>query len=77
MTACHAENRTAGTWLYDCQQNTLKRFSDAPKTRQGTCGVIYDMKQDAFIAVEEGAYGVGPVSLHFLRYRKEQGNPRE
>jgi hypothetical protein len=61
----------AGTWVYDCDKNVLKRSGDAPKTRQGTCGVIYNPKQDAFIAVEEGGYGTGPISLHFMRYKVE------
>ena len=59
----------AGTWVYDCQKNVLKRQGDAPETRQGTCGVIYNAKQDVFIAMQVGGYGVGPVSLHFMRYK--------
>ncbi|MFW6159276.1 MAG: hypothetical protein ACOC8E_07965, partial [Planctomycetota bacterium] len=59
------------TWIYDCKANVLRKAFPGPKTRQGTCGVIYNAKHDVFIAVEVGSYGVGPVSLHFLRYKPQ------
>lgn len=62
-------SNNAGTWVYDCGTNVLKRLGDGLKTRQGSSGVIYDEKQDVFISVEEGSYGTGPVSLHFMRYK--------
>jgi hypothetical protein len=58
-----------GTWVYDCGSNVMKKLGDAPKTRQGTCALVFAPKHDVFIAVETGSYGTGPVSLHYLRYK--------
>lgn len=62
-------NKGSGTWIYDCEKNVLKKFGPDPVTRQGTCGVVYDAKNDVFIALETGSYGTGPVSLHYMRYK--------
>jgi hypothetical protein len=56
------------TWLFDCAQNTLRRFGPGPSTQNpGTSGVVYSTAHDRFIALEVGSYGTGPVTLHMLQ----------
>lgn len=62
-------NKGNGLWMYNCATNVMRRLGDEPKVAQTTSGIVYNAKDDVFIALEAGSYGMGPVSLHYFRYK--------
>jgi PcRGLX-like protein C-terminal alpha/alpha toroid domain/PcRGLX-like N-terminal RIFT barrel domain/PcRGLX-like protein central beta sandwich domain/Galactose oxidase, central domain len=58
-----------GTWVYDAQANYIREIGPHPDNSQwSTKGVVYDEDRDVFVALAEGRYGTGPVSVWVMRY---------